>query len=218
MNLIFLHVPKCAGTTLITALRGVYEDQLLHDMDFRQIRRRHVAWPWQCQLPLERQEMDREEVTCICGHFTWQKYQHLKWPTFVFLREPVSQVISQYSTGQNRDKAEFDWFIRKGTNSVSRMVGDLSQYFFVGLQERFDESIEMLEWCTEMTFEKPLVYRNISNGGFYRRDKYVPTAEERKLIEEVNQADIELYNQAQVIFEEQRKTYGEIKSKKEIEA
>lgn len=211
MNLIFLHVPKCAGTTIITALRGIYKDTLFHDMDFREIRRRHLAWPWQCELPMEREEMTIPEVMCIAGHFTWQKYQHLEWPTFVFLRNPITQVVSQYSTGQNREVAAFDWFVRRGANSISRMVGDLSQYFFVGLQERFEESIEMFEWCTGLEFQHPLEYRNIANGGFYRREKYRLTPEERLLIEQVNQADIELYNQAKVIWYKQQQRYYEAK-------
>jgi len=130
---------------------------------------------------------------------------------FVFLRDPITQVVSQYSTGENREVAAFDWFIEKGANSISRMVGDLSQYFFVGLQERFEESIEMFEWYTGIEFKKPLEYRNVGNGGHYRRDKYEPTPEEYSLIEEHNQADIEIYNQACTLFYKQKQAFDERK-------
>lgn len=154
-------------------------------------------------------------VKCIGGHFTWKKYAHLGWPMFVFLRNPVDQVTSQYSSGQNRDKAGFDWFVRKGANSISRMVGKLDRYFFVGIQEHLEESMRMLEWYAGIKFEWPLPHRNKSEEGFYKRDKYRPTPEQQRLIKEVNQEDMKLYSQARVRFYEQRREYAEAKEKAE---
>ena len=208
MNLIFVHTPKCAGTTIITALRGVYGDTLYHDADFRKIKRRHLSWQWQKHLPIDKHTwaLPVEGCECVVGHFTWQKYRHLNWPMFVFLRAPWYRLISQYSVGENREHSTWEKYVREGENSISRMVGDLEQYFFVGIQEHFEESMRMLEWYAGISFNWPLAYRN-----HHKRDKYRPTEEDGQVFLEVNQQDIDLYDQARVRFYQQRREYYETK-------
>ena len=202
--MIYLHTPKCAGTTVITALIGVYADSLYYDRAFRKLKQRHLSWQWQKHLSLERNEEDlfSPNIECIAGHFTWNKYRYLNWPMFVFLRAPHERIISQYSIGENREHSTFEKYCRDGANSISRMVGDLQQYFFVGLQEHFEESMRMLEWYADIEFTWPLEYRN-----HHKREKYSWTKEDRQVFVECNKDDIELYDQARVRFYEQRRQY-----------
>jgi hypothetical protein len=204
--LIFLHVPKCAGTTVITALRGIYGDALYHDATFRQIKKRHLAWQWQINLPLTQHQDDlpKPQARCIVGHFTWMKYRHLEWPTFLFLRNPYHRLISQYSIGENREIAGFDDYVRRAPNNVSRMVGDLENYFFVGLLEHFEESMKMLEWYAGIEFNWPLEYRN-----YHKREKYRLTETDHRILLECNKEDFQLYDQARVRFYQQRAEYYE---------
>jgi len=203
--MIFVHVPKCAGTTIITALRQVYKDRLYHDTDFRRIKTRHIAWQWQNQLPFGRH---KEPVPipcfkCIVGHFTHEKYSYLKLPMFVFLREPLPRVISQFSIGITRERTTFEKFVVDGANNVSRMVGPLSQYFFVGLLEHFEESMRMLEWFGNISFTWPLAYRN-----HHKREKYRISDDQKALFLSTNQKDIDLYAQACDRFYQQREIYN----------
>ena len=114
--------------------------------------------------------------------------------------------------------AEFEWFMRKGADSVPRMVGDLRQYFFVGLMEHFEESMRMLEWYSGLQFQWPLEHRNKAEEGWYQRKKYRPTPQERQLILDVNPKEVKLYKDAKERFEEQRREYGEAKKEAKVTA
>lgn len=210
MTLIYVHTPKCAGTTVITALRQVYGDTMYHDASFRRLKARHIAWQWQKHLPTDRckDDIPGPDIECIVGHFTWNKYRYLNYPMFVFLRAPHTRIISQYSIGTNREHATFEKYCRDGANSISHMVGDLQQYFFVGIQEHFEESMKMLEWYAGIEFTWPLEYRN-----HHKREKYRWSKEDQWTFNECNKADIDLYNQARVRFYQQRRDYHEAKQK-----
>ena len=204
MKLVYVHVPKCAGTTVITALRGVYGDTMYHDADFRRIKQRHLAWRWSNALPLVENKLSIEDSQCVAGHFTWKKYAYLQWPMFIFLRNPFDRSISQYSIGNNREVVTFQEYVKAGANSIARMVGDLDRYFFVGIQEHFEESMQMLEYFAGIQFTWPLVYRN-----HHKRDKYVLSKEDHKVLVENSTDDIMLYDQARVRFYQQRAEYYE---------
>jgi len=132
---------------------------------------------------------------------------------FVFLRAPWDRLISQFSIGQHREITTFEKFTRDGTDSISRMVGDLEQYFFVGLQEHFEESMKMLEWYAGIQFNWPLEYKN-----HHKREKYRPTKEDKQVFLQSNEKDIKLYDQARVRFYTQRREYYEAKQKESKEA
>jgi hypothetical protein len=86
------------------------------------------------------------------------------------------------------------------------MVGDLRQYFFVGLQEQYKESIEMLEWYTGLKLRK--VHTN-----FRRVPVYEPTKKQIRLFRRLNGQDIDLYKKAKEIFNKQREEYRVAKTK-----
>ena len=86
LELIYVHFPKAAGSSLIHALRSHYGDALLADYahhppgDYSQ----HPAY-----VP--------EGVRAVCGHFHADRYAgHRSAKRFTFLREPVDNLISIY--------------------------------------------------------------------------------------------------------------------------
>lgn len=89
-NLIFLHIPKAAGTTLHSILERRYPKSASYSMWEDQ--ERHLAelaqWP----------ESRRNELRLLKGHFAYGVHQHLVGPsTYVtLLRDPVARVISHY--------------------------------------------------------------------------------------------------------------------------
>jgi hypothetical protein len=129
------------------------------------------------------------------------KWSFLGWPKFVFLREPYARVVSHYSVRGHRAVTTFGEFVRTGENAVSRMVGDLRQYFFVGLQEHYEESIDMLEWYAGIKMRK--IHRN-----FRRVPVYEPSRGEEALFHILNGQDIDLYKEAKKVFNRQRKEYN----------
>jgi len=204
-NLIFVHVPKCAGTSVIDALAKVYKSKLWHPMEFRRTRR-HVGWQWQSSLTFTEGDLSKapsKYVRAIAGHFTWRRWGHLDWPNIVFLRNPRDRILSQYSIKGNRKAAKsFKDFMDSGPNSMSQMVGTLSRYTFVGLQEHFEESMEMLEWHLGVSFKRPFKYRNLNKA-----PKFVPTKKGYRYIDHSSRDDIRLYKEALRRFEQQREAY-----------
>ena len=94
----------------------------------------------------------------------------------------------------------FGKFVKTGENAISRMVGDLRQYLFVGLQEHFEESMEMLEWYAGIKMK--LVHSN-----FRRVPVYEPSRREADVARALNGQDIDLYKKAKEIFNRQREEY-----------
>jgi hypothetical protein len=129
------------------------------------------------------------------------KWSFLGWPKFVFLREPYARVVSHYSVRGHRAVTTFGEFVRTGENAVSRMVGDLRQYLFVGLQEHYEESVDMLEWYAGIKMQK--IHRN-----FRRVPVYEPNDQDCNLFHCFNGLDIDLYRQAKEIFNRQRSEYA----------
>jgi hypothetical protein len=128
------------------------------------------------------------------------KWSFLEWPKFVFLREPYARVVSHYSVRGHRAVTTFEKFVRTGENSISRMVGDLRQYLFVGLQEHYEESIDMLEWYAGIKMRR--IHRN-----FRRVPVYEPNDQENNLFHCLNGHDLDHYKEAKRVFNRQREEY-----------
>ena len=202
-NLIFVHVPKCAGTSVRTGLWSAFGDHLWVDRSWRRYRGRNAGHQWHSRLPLDNEvvKLPRPNIKCVAGHFTHMKYTFLGWPKVVFLREPYARVVSHYSTRGHRQATTFEKFVRTGENSISRMVGDLRQYLFVGLQAHFEESMDMLEWYAGIKLS-----RNHKN--FRRAPVYEPSEKEASLYRNLNGQDFDLYEQAQKVFNRQREEHN----------
>lgn len=89
-NLIFLHIPKAAGTTLHTILEKHYPRASYYSIVEEP--KRHL------QEFGERPQKERDKIRLLKGHFPYGGHQHLVGPsTYVtLLRNPVDRVISHY--------------------------------------------------------------------------------------------------------------------------
>lgn len=86
LELIYVHFPKAAGTSLINALRSHYGDALLADYT-------HLPPGDYSHEPAYLPEGTR----AVCGHFHADRYaEHRTATRFTFLREPVDNLISIY--------------------------------------------------------------------------------------------------------------------------
>jgi hypothetical protein len=221
--LAFVHIPKTAGGTVKAMLRQAYGRRALDDAgnwltdpdaSARRLARAPEGWErWQ-----------RRGGRATIGHVPYGLYlRHLPASAryMTFLREPVDRVLSQYhSNARVRSLAPIEEVVAGRVPEVSNLAtrflcGDpdpsgtlpatalqaakvnLRAFAFVGIQERFEESIVLLR-------------RSLGVGWVPYLDVHVTTdrprvddvsAEERALILEHNRLDAELYEFALALLE-----------------
>ncbi len=153
--LVFVHVPKTAGTSFRMALEHhLGADAMAYDYGPDS----EVTSPVVMRHVYDRPDL-REfkaavqdgHVKVVCGHFFADKYRELFGPenSLVFLRDPVQRLISEYRhyvtyNGYGKEFAEFyrdPAFI----NCQKRFVQGipLDGYGLLGITERYKASLEM---------------------------------------------------------------------------
>jgi hypothetical protein len=178
MDLISLHVPKCAGTSLREALVGAYGEDLIHfDTDDRLLDPKSP-------VNVDRQEFLREFNSkrdailsgkrVIHGHFCMLKYHGIKAPRVTILRDPVDRLISHYLFWKHlppHGHSLHDKFLAEqpSLTEFARMPGlrhfygqvlfrdlDMEIFDLIGSVERMSETIARLEKLTgrKLRFEK----------------------------------------------------------------
>lgn len=217
----FSHIPKTAGTSLNYLLRRYYGPKLLA-VDPR----KKGAYT---QLDLKKDLKLFKNIQCITSHRLkpFMPFdQELQW--FTFMRNPEKRFISQY-IHQQTGKVEqykmdiFAWSKKfKRSNWHTKWIAgeeDLEaakqiieeKNIFVGLTERFDESILLMKKALNMEGadlrygSRRMVVRNttIKDEIINNYDKY------KELILEQNEKDIALYNYvSDHVFSKSVEAYG----------
>ena len=194
---------KTAGTSVSQNLKRIYKRKYLLDTTYRMARNKqkifyfdtmdsHYPNRFKKGYPQKYKKYD-----VIHGHFTIKKYEHLGWPVITFLRHPIERVTSQYFSAIENIQTDFIYakplpfteFCKQTANTMTKMTGgDLSKFSFVGIVEKFPESLERL-------------------GKFIGRDLKVLVTNKTKnkkelnhkqinLIKKYNRKDLELYSRA----------------------
>jgi hypothetical protein len=232
-TLIFLHIPKTAGTTLRkiierqyrrTGILEVYDKRVLDHLELEgtEILR---------QVPLR-------EMGLLAGHivFGWHRFLPGRAVYLTMLRDPVDRVVSLYyyiredprmplHSAVRNGSVGLEEYLRRGldpeasngqtywlSGGLPATTEDTLQWakrnldFFpvVGIQERFDESLVLFK----RAFAWRSVYYSKRNVVLARpRVKDLPDRMVR-LISERNQLDLELYDYARKRFESQVQCEG----------
>ncbi len=151
--LVFVHVPKTAGTSFRYALREQFGDAgLAYDYgpqayETTPLVRRLVHE--QPDLPRLREELIAAGVKVLCGHVPAARYADVfgRQNLLVIVRDPVQRLVSEYfhncrHMGERRPLAEFardPRFIDHQYRLVSAVAPP--DYGFVGLTEHYAETV-----------------------------------------------------------------------------
>lgn len=225
--LIFVHIPKTAGTTV----RGIINRQYgKHCYEITKTNISHLLSLPQCE---------KDDIKVLQGHrvFGFHKYFTLEATYITMLRDPVERVISSYYynlLGLNASSNEIHEKIIKNNytlkdyvhNGISPNIenhhvrllsGNIDiphisctiemlktakknideQFELVGITEYFDEFLIML--MLELGWKFPFYWkRNVTHN---RPRKEDIDKETLKVIEKYNQLDIDLYQYAKEKFE-----------------
>lgn len=207
-TLIFLHIPKTAGTTLQWIIERQYDPSEIYTL-----RGQHDV-PALEQLPLEQ----KLRLRAIKGHMGFGIHRTLPQPStyLTLLRDPVDRVISSYYYIRRTPKhphydaiasenLSLEEFIRRGISKIATDNGQ-TRLSLVGVVERFDETLLLAQqrfgWRTPFYLRK--------NIGTNRLSKADVPRETLRLIEEYNSLDLELYQFARNLFEEAVRAQGHV--------
>jgi hypothetical protein len=182
---IFVHVPKTAGTSFIKTLDQKYGDFTCRDYGGKSSKKNHI----------DRRGFENCDI--IYGHFKSDKYKHLNRPQISIIREPTERVISEYFFKKYKTKNIIDYLMRKKEvsrpkiiydNVIHEYIQDINRFKFIGLTERFDETIQR--------FNKILGI-NLPKTSFHSKrnpNKKRVSKEERQFIKNFCKKDYEIYN------------------------
>jgi hypothetical protein len=233
--LIFLHLPKCGGTTLNRIIEWEYDPRRIFSID-------PIFFLWSYQK-LNRLPANRlAKMQVLKGHMPFGIHRKLPQPfTYItFLRDPVERVISAYYFAKNYllhpkhrwiSKLTLEEYVRSSPNhnvqtkylSGRDFVGDyhagdcteemlamakenlVRHFALVGLTERFDEGLAILKIIFGWQISKYAKF-NVTKTRLKQTSLPASTVE---LIKERNRFDVALYDFGVPIFNETRARHGD---------
>jgi|ERR1700693_2629734 len=232
-TLLFLHIPKTAGSTMYKVLGRQYSQAETLRLESSQIAQFKT-------LPAAQ----RGRYRLIEGHLYFGFHRCIPGAStyFTFLRRPVERVLSFYyyarstpdhylypqlanerldlrtvlareltpelRNGQTRQLAGDEWEDPQRVvtrAALERAKANLTHFRVVGLLEEFDASLLLLRRA--LGWHLPFyVKENVTKE---KPDETFLDPETRGLIGDANGLDLELYDYARVLFEEQRRAAGD---------
>lgn len=200
--IIFLHIPKTAGTSFRIAAKAYYgANKILKDYGADStVTSPQIKEHYYNNNNIQKLRVVAKKYELITGHYPVAKYKDVfdGAPIVTFLRNPVERVISEYyhlcsSIGLTLSLREF---YRKEVyqNRQTKLLEGASfkDFDFVGVTDLYELSLSLFN----QKFGTSLEYLNM-NRGTYREDitASVSKAEIDEIIK-LNQSDIELYQSA----------------------
>lgn len=208
--LFFVHIPKTAGTSFRLGAEAFFgRARVVYDYG--------VAAPQTDSLVRAalyqggqdfwafRRACELQSTAMVAGHVSVRRFVSLFGVerTITFLRNPLSRMASEYlhlvSLGQYEGSFR-EFFIRPVMqNRLSNVLGGLDQELlgFVGLTERYAESIEMLN----QRFDISIPARRDNRRGESSSVIQQLSSQEQEELLQLNRKDIRLYEQASELFE-----------------
>lgn len=156
--LVFLHIPKTAGTSFRTALQGTFtEKEILKDYGDESSETSQIIIQEAENSGVILPYIVENKVVFITGHFHISKYLALfqddvHWCTF--LRNPIDRIISEYNhlVTNNIYNDSFTKFYRQHSqiNRQTKLMNGvlLEEFFFIGITEEYTLSLKLFNHLT----------------------------------------------------------------------
>ncbi|MGM0649323.1 MAG: sulfotransferase family 2 domain-containing protein [Bacteroidota bacterium] len=201
--LIFVHIEKTAGTSLKFIFRNSFG---IKHCDSLKNKKKIFT-----QKDLDYAKQIFGKIKCVSGHNLVEPTRHLNEPGLMFLtflRDPITRSASFYQDHclRGKHKVSFEAWMNDDNkhNMQTKMIAggeDVEKakrllrdyYFFVGLTERFDDSLKLLSIvCPEklnLKYKKKLMVQDNSI-----KNELINTTKTLQILKDTNKLDLELYN------------------------
>lgn len=218
---IYNHVPKCGGTSFLVILNEFFigiSDYPPHELEFDSEEEFHENL-----LKYEKNTpnfLDLKPYQVMAGHYLTVNlylskrfqgiYECPRVKLISFLRDPLTQRVSLYSYGIKKGHTyvhgiTVEDFILEEQNYYSKLLEcdfynykeRLDSYFFIGIVEDYDRSIDLLSKKLEMKISRPIPNFNKSNSGRYYD---LLSKELKQRFKECNQLDYLIYEYSKKIL------------------
>jgi len=194
---IYVHILKTAGTTIrYEIFEKHYKGKYLYDDMFKMKRNPDIK-KFEHPVIIENQKNHPKykKYNVIFGHFKYDKYNHLNFPMFSFIRHPVDRVLSQYYYHKglyekNGKKLSVMEFCRQWPNHMSDVLGDPKKYKFIGVVDQMKRSFDMMCDYLELPRQHSIMKKRVGGDDMVKR---TPKKIRRK-IEQLNDIDMQLYH------------------------
>ncbi|WND04071.1 sulfotransferase family 2 domain-containing protein [Temperatibacter marinus] len=209
--IISIHIKNCSGTQVRQGLKDHFQAALFEDKGDET----GSTWP-SSLAKRERQQKNTQEskalfldkFKAIHGHFNRRKYEilgnHCRYISF--MRDPVSRVIANYDTLKNQPNSNqtealivnklgfsLEEYIQHpdARNIQSRYLQSttLKEYEFIGLTEKYEESIKKLNTQFDLSLSSTLP----TEAEEHTSKEYEISNALAQLIKDCNPHDMELY-------------------------
>jgi len=199
--IIFLHIPKTAGTSFRCILENTFVVSHCHAT--------HTKKSVFSQADLDFAQKVFPRLQSIAGHNLIDPFQlSVTDPFYItFLREPVSRVISKYqeSVVKGTNRRSFEECLREckdlensevkliaGERNLDKAKRILEKCNFVGLTEKFDLSLHVLERLCPYKLNMHYTRRRVADDNTIRQSLQ---SDDRmmEMVREYNKLDMELY-------------------------
>jgi len=216
--LVFVHIEKTAGTSLKFILRNTFGKRHCDSLK----NKKSIF----TQDDLDFAKKIFGKIKCITGHNIVEPTKYLTEENIffmTFLRDPLTRTASFYQDFCLRGKTEkisFEEWIKdenKHNMQTKRIAGEedvekakkilRDSYSFIGLTERFDDSLKLLSIISpeklKFKYKKKLIAP--SNA---IKNELIASPETNKILQDTNKLDIELYKYVkEELFPERLKEY-----------